>query len=136
MQKKFVNRLHLVLHACVEIFDVTFFCLRGLQVKIKQGLSQNLVSTHSVRIQITCVHFIGCWIQIFELVLLLPPNNRGSRQNSSFLLPAASRCPLAAAAGRLLQLEERLQHPQPQLQRAAEQTLYLCWMILNTFRYL
>ena len=23
--KSFVNRLHLVLHACVEIFDVTFF---------------------------------------------------------------------------------------------------------------
>ena len=31
MKKKFVNRLHLVLHACVEIFDVTFFLrLRGL----------------------------------------------------------------------------------------------------------
>ena len=29
--KSFVNSLHLVLHACVETFDVTFFlCLRGL----------------------------------------------------------------------------------------------------------
>ena len=29
--KGFINRLHLVLHACVEIFDVTFFLrLRGL----------------------------------------------------------------------------------------------------------
>ena len=30
MQKKIVNRLHLVLHACVEIFDVTvFFAFTG-----------------------------------------------------------------------------------------------------------
>ena len=40
----------------------------------------------------------------------------------------------AVAAGRPLQLEERLQHPQPQLQRAAEQALYLCWMILPPFQ--
>ena len=29
--KSFVNRLHLVFHACVETFDMTFFlCLWGL----------------------------------------------------------------------------------------------------------
>ena len=28
--KSFVNRLHLVLHVCVETFDVMFFCLRGI----------------------------------------------------------------------------------------------------------
>ena len=29
--KSFINKLHLVLYACVEIFDVTFFLrLRGL----------------------------------------------------------------------------------------------------------
>ena len=34
--KNFINRLHLVLHACVEIFDVTFFLrLRSLQVGIR-----------------------------------------------------------------------------------------------------
>ena len=34
--KSFVNRLHLVLHACVQTFDVTFFFLRlrGLRVLI------------------------------------------------------------------------------------------------------
>ena len=25
--KSFVNKLHLVLHTCIEIFDVTFFCV-------------------------------------------------------------------------------------------------------------
>jgi len=28
--KSFVNKLHLVLYACVEIFDVTFFCIYGV----------------------------------------------------------------------------------------------------------
>ena len=28
--KKFINRLHLVLHACVQTFDVTFFCVYGV----------------------------------------------------------------------------------------------------------
>ena len=29
MQKKFINRLHLVLHACVKIFDMIFFAFTG-----------------------------------------------------------------------------------------------------------
>ena len=37
--KSFVNSLHLVLHACVETFDVTFFCVYGVYgVRTKQGL--------------------------------------------------------------------------------------------------
>ena len=28
--KKFINRVHLVLHACVKTFDVTFFCVYGV----------------------------------------------------------------------------------------------------------
>ena len=63
----------------------------------------------------------------------------GVLDSSSHSVAGRRRGPVAwgaAAAGRLLQLEERLQHPQPQLQRAAEQALYFCWMILNTFRYL
>jgi hypothetical protein len=40
--KSFVNRLHLVLYACVETFDVTvFFCVYGIYgVEIKQGLCE------------------------------------------------------------------------------------------------
>ena len=41
--KCFVNRIHLVLHACVETFDVTFFCIYGVyevyEVGSKQGHS-------------------------------------------------------------------------------------------------
>ena len=38
--KNLVNRLHLVLHAYVKTFDVTFFlCLRVYEVGYKQGLS-------------------------------------------------------------------------------------------------
>jgi hypothetical protein len=37
--KSFVNRLHLVLHACVKIFDVTFFYVYGVYgVGTKQDL--------------------------------------------------------------------------------------------------
>ena len=35
--KNFINRLHLVLHACVQIFDVIFF-----GVKIWNGLSKTM----------------------------------------------------------------------------------------------
>ena len=38
MQKKFVNRLYLVLHACVEIFDVIFFMFTEFMGCDKQGL--------------------------------------------------------------------------------------------------
>ena len=33
MQKSFVNRLHLVLHVCVETFDVMFFLFTGVRTK-------------------------------------------------------------------------------------------------------
>ena len=46
--KNFVNTLHLVLHTCVETFDVIFFLyLRGLWVVTKQGLYKN--NTHVSR---------------------------------------------------------------------------------------
>ena len=39
--KNFVNRLHLVLHVCVETFNVMFFlCLRVYGVRIKHSLGK------------------------------------------------------------------------------------------------
>jgi len=46
--KSFVNRLYLVLHACVETFDVIFFCVYGIyEIGSKQDLSfaRNACST-------------------------------------------------------------------------------------------
>ena len=38
--KKIVNKLHLVLYACVKIFDVIFFCVYGVyEVGTKQALA-------------------------------------------------------------------------------------------------
>ena len=39
--KSFINRLHLVLHACIETFDVTFFCVYGVY-----GVGTNQGQTH------------------------------------------------------------------------------------------
>ena len=43
-EKSFVNRLHLVLHACVEIFDVMFFVFTGF---MEWELNTASVTNHS-----------------------------------------------------------------------------------------
>ena len=46
--KSFINRLHLVLYACVKIFDVTFFCVYGVY-----GVGDKHAQVSTIRLQAT-----------------------------------------------------------------------------------
>ena len=83
--KNFVNRLHLVHHACVEIFDVMVFCVYGVYgVRSKQGLNKLRSTQHAGTMPWWCRK------QIMALNDLFPINSVGARHitwntSSSFL---------------------------------------------------